>query len=94
MTVEMRERSLSVISKVIGLSFASSAYKAFRSISAKHHGNRVMDSPVYLAGNVARRSKIEGQTHSHGSCHHHHFITPLEILAGTGPVKSFIVVMT
>lgn len=53
MTVEVRERSLSIISKVTGLSFANSAYKAFRSISAKHHGNRVVNSPVYSAGNVA-----------------------------------------
>lgn len=45
MTVEVRERSLSTVSNVIGLNFASSVYKALRSISAKHHGNRLMNSP-------------------------------------------------
>lgn len=61
MTVEVRERSLLTIRNVIGLSFASSAYKAFRSVSAKHHGNRVMNSPVYSIGKVERCSKLERQ---------------------------------
>ena len=36
-TVEVRVRSLSDVSKNVGLNFASSAYKAFRSIGTKHH---------------------------------------------------------
>lgn len=61
MTVEVRERSLSTVSNVIGLNFASSVYKALRSISAKHHGNRLMNSPVYSTSNVVRCSKLEIQ---------------------------------
>ena len=37
MTVEVRVRSLSNMSKNVGLNFASSAYKAFRSVGTKHH---------------------------------------------------------
>lgn len=87
MAVEVRARSLSIVSKVIGLRFASSAYKAFRSMGAKHHGNRVMSSPVYSACNVARCSEMEEYFHSYGNHHHHHYITPLGILAGNEPVE-------
>ncbi len=39
MAVEVGGRSLSVISRILYLSFASSAYETLRSIGAKHHGS-------------------------------------------------------
>ena len=53
MTVEVRVRSLSKISKMLDLNFASFAYETFWSIGTKHHENQVMISTVYSAGNVA-----------------------------------------
>lgn len=42
MTVEMGARSLEEISKIISLSFASFAYKTFRSIGTKHLESLIM----------------------------------------------------
>lgn len=53
MAIEVRERSLSKISKMLGLNFVSFAYKTFWSIGTKHNGNQIMTTTIYSAGNVA-----------------------------------------
>ena len=53
MAIKVRERSLSKISNILGLNFASSAYKAFRSIGTNHQRNQIMIFLTHSAGSVA-----------------------------------------
>lgn len=49
MAVEMGVRSLTKISKILSLSFASFAYKTFRAVGTKHDGSSIM---VFLSRSI------------------------------------------
>lgn len=84
MAVEMGVRSLTKISKILGLSFASfAAYRTFRSIGTKHLESSVMIFSFRSIGNQGwgkllelKFQNLEGIRDPHGS-YRPRFLTPL-----------------